>query len=305
MMRAAAAVVVAIVLAAIGADRIGLLSRWQSGQGGQVAAHHPSPSTGARLEPPPSVSPNATSSRPEIVVPGHSPLHVPVLMYHYIRVAREPRGTVGYNLSVTPDDFRAQMDWLAQNGYHAVTLRALSAYLAKQGNLPSRPVVLTFDDGYADFYSVAWPVLRQHQFAAVSYVVSGFLGTPGYITAEQVAELDHAGIEIGAHTVTHVDLTTVQAAEVGHQVADSKSALEQILNHPVLDFCYPSGRHNAAVVKAVQAAGFDTATTTQFGTAESTDNRYVWPRVRVEGGEPLARFGQNLGAPDPTVGTGP
>ncbi|MDQ6898766.1 MAG: polysaccharide deacetylase family protein [Candidatus Dormibacteraeota bacterium] len=299
-LRAAVALALVIVVAAAGSGRMGLFTRWHGGQTDPVAAQHPSPpaSVPATL---PSAPPSGKPATVEIVEPGRSPLHVPLLMYHYIRVAKEPPGTVGHNLSVTPDEFRAQMDWLAQNGYRPVTLRDVSAYVAKLGTLPGRPVVLTFDDGYADFYSTAWPVLREHHFTAVAYLVSGFLGRPGYVTAEQVAELDRAGIEVGAHTVTHADLTVVDGAQLTHEVVDSKSSLEQIVNHPVLDFSYPSGRHNPAVVKAVQAAGFDTATTTVPGILESADSRYAWPRVRVQAQEPLARFIENLGPPDPTV----
>ncbi|MGI8563853.1 MAG: polysaccharide deacetylase family protein [Candidatus Dormibacter sp.] len=299
-LRAAAALALVLVLAVVASGRMSLFARWQGGQTNRVAAQHPSTSVSlpATL---PSAPPGGKPAASEIVEPGRSQLHVPVLMYHYIRVPREPPRTVGYDLSVTPDDFRAQMDWLAQNGYRPVTLRDVSAYLANLGTLPARSVVLTFDDGYADFYSTAWPVLREHHFTAVAYLVSGFLGRPGYVTAEQVAELDRAGVEVGAHTVTHVDLTIVAAADLVHELVDGKASLEHIVNHPVLDFSYPSGRHNPAVEKAVQAAGFDTATTTEQGAAESAASRFAWPRVRVEGQEPLTRFAQNLGPLDPTV----
>src|SRR5438105_5274459 len=116
----------------------------------------------------------AAPAEPEVVAvvpPGRPTVRVPILMYHYIRVNPDPRDRVGYNLSVTPDDFRRQMDWLELNGYHPVTLEDLRGYLLGNGGLPSRPVVLTFDDGYRDLFSAAFPILLRHQFKAVAYVV--------------------------------------------------------------------------------------------------------------------------------------
>src|SRR5205807_2168902 len=122
-----------------------------------------------------------------------------------------------------------------------------------------------------------------------------------YMTAAQMVELDAAGIEIGAHTVTHPDLTRVGPGSLRHEIVDSKATLEALLRHPVLDFCYPSGKLNGAVMAQVQAAGFQSATTTAAGTTHSLADRFSWTRERVEGGEPLATFIQRLGPSEPTV----
>jgi peptidoglycan/xylan/chitin deacetylase (PgdA/CDA1 family) len=235
----------------------------------------------------------------EPVVPaGRAAVSVPILMYHYIRINPDPRDAVGFDLSVTPADFAAQMDWLAANGYHPIDLDDLRGYLLGGGVLPDRPVVLTFDDGYRDFYTTAYPILRAHGFKAVSYVVPGFFGSGQYVTPDQVVEMDAHGIEIAAHTVSHVDLTAVSPAELWHQVNDSKVILEAVLGHPVLDFCYPYGRYNAAVERAVQTAGFITATTTQPGRVHSAADRFLWSRVRLSGGETLPQFVAGLGPPE-------
>jgi len=236
----------------------------------------------------------------EIVPPGRQSVRVPILMYHYIRVNPDPRDKVGFNLSVTPADFTQQMDWLAQHGYHPVDFDDLRGYLMGHANLPSRPVVLTFDDGYRDMYTTAFPVLRAHGFKAVSYVVSGFVGSPSSVTVDQVQQMNANGIEIGAHTVSHADLTRISPAERHREVFDSKASLEALLGHPVLDFCYPSGRVDDAVVREVEAAGFETATTTQPGVLHSAGDRFTWTRVRVGGGEPLDQFVANLGQSEPT-----
>jgi peptidoglycan/xylan/chitin deacetylase (PgdA/CDA1 family) len=227
---------------------------------------------------------------PDMMAPGPNSINVPILTYHYIRVNPDRNDRLGFALSVTPSDFAAQMDWLAQNGYHPITTEDLFAYLNLSQGLPSRPVILTFDDGYEDFYTTALPILRSHDFRAVSYVVSGFVGWPGYMTAAQIREADRSGIEIASHTVSHPNLANMSAAAVGSQVTQSKLFLEQVIGHTVWSFCYPSGKYTAAVASAVANAGYHDATTTRFGYSYSLANRYVWSRLRVAGGEPLEQF---------------
>lgn len=243
-----------------------------------------------------------TPEPPQAEIPlGRPAVHVPILMYHYIRVNPDPRDQLGFNLSVTPDDFRAQMDWLAANGYHPVDFEDIRAYFAGKQPLPARPVVLTFDDGYKDLYTTAYPILRQHGFKGVAYIVSGFLGAPNNVDYDQVKEMDVNGIQIGSHTISHVDLTKTSDDELQHQVRDPKATLEQLLGHPILDFCYPAGRYDNRVEAAVAAAGYDTATTTNPGTVHSLSDRYAWTRVRVSGGEQLDRFAHDLSETDPAV----
>jgi peptidoglycan/xylan/chitin deacetylase (PgdA/CDA1 family) len=242
----------------------------------------------------------AAPAQEAVVPPGRPTVRVPILMYHYIRVNPDPRDKLGFNLSVTPGDFTRQMDWLAENGYHPVDLSDLRAYLLGHAALPSKPIVLTFDDGYRDVYTTAFPVLRAHHFKGVAYIVSGFVNSPNNVTGEQVLEMDANGVEIGVHTVSHADLTRLAGGDLHREVFDSKAWLEGLLGHPVHDFCYPSGRFNGAVVAAVQAAGFESATTTEPGTVHSAGDRFTWTRVRVSGGESLDQLIADLGPPEGT-----
>ena len=231
---------------------------------------------------------------PLVLAPGPSAIRVPVLMYHYIRVNLLSYDRLGFNLSVTPADFASQMDWLARNGYHPITFTELHGYLNGQHGLPSRPVILSFDDGYADFYTTALPILRAHDFSAVAYVVSGFVGRAGYMNAAQVIEADRSGIEIGAHTVDHADLTKQSADGLRYQLTASKASLEQLVGHPVLSLCYPSGRFTPAVAAAAENAGYRDATTTRWGSMRILSSRYVWDRLRISGGERLDQFARDV-----------
>jgi peptidoglycan/xylan/chitin deacetylase (PgdA/CDA1 family) len=261
----------------------------------------PPPHTQALASVPRIEVPEATAPGPGAVIPrGRPSVRVPILEYHYVRVNPNPRDQLGFNLSVTPANLAAQMDWLAARGYHSIDIADLRAYFAGQVDLPPRPVVLTFDDGYEDFYTAAWPVLRRHRFKAVSYVVPGLLGSRAYMTPAQVHELDRAGVEIGSHSVHHVDLTRVDQETLDIELQASRGYLENLLDHPVLDFCYPSGKFNARVEAAVAASGYQSATSELPGTAHGEADRLAWTRVRVPGGEQLPDFAASLGPSDPT-----
>jgi peptidoglycan/xylan/chitin deacetylase (PgdA/CDA1 family) len=227
---------------------------------------------------------------PDVLPPGSLSVKVPILTYHYIRNNPDKYDRLGFALSVTPADFAAQMDWLAANGYHPITTETLYAYLNGARGLPSKPVVLSFDDGYEDFYTTALPILRSHDFTAVAYIVSSFVGQPGYMTAAQITYADRSGIEIGSHTVNHANLARTSTAGVRYQVTASKQALEQMIGHAVNSFCYPSGKYNSSVMAEVANAGYHDATTTYFGFAHTLSDRYAWTRLRISGGEALGDF---------------
>jgi peptidoglycan/xylan/chitin deacetylase (PgdA/CDA1 family) len=237
---------------------------------------------------------STVAAPPLVQAPGPSSVKVPILTYHYIRVNPDPRDRLGFALSVTPADFAAQMDWLASNGFHPVTPSDVYAYLNGTRGLPSRPVILSFDDGYADFYTTALPILRAHDFTAVAYIVSGFVGQSGYMSADQIVELDRRGIEIGSHTVHHPNLARSSPGNVTFEVVASKQALEQLIGHPIYSFCYPSGLYNGGVMAAVQTAGYSNATTTAFGYVHYMSDRYRWTRLRISGGEALGDFATAL-----------
>jgi peptidoglycan/xylan/chitin deacetylase (PgdA/CDA1 family) len=242
-------------------------------------------------------------SRLEIVPVGRRNIALPILMYHYVRNPPSLLADwVGYKLSVSPTDFAAQLDWLSLHGFHPVDFNDVRAYFAGNKPLPARPVVITLDDGYADLYTTAFPILAAHGFKAVAYIVSNFVGQPRYVTAAQIVQMDRNGIEIASHTVDHADLARSSFASTMRELVDSKRSLEHMLGRPVLDFAYPSGRFSAQAVVAVGQAGYDTAVTTDgFLVDHSVADRFVWTRIRVGGGETLSEFVLNLGQPMPYV----
>lgn len=216
---------------------------------------------------------------------------IPILMYHYVRVVNDPKDQVGINLSVKPDMFAAQMQYLADKGYTTLTMREVYAILAGQQPLPPKPIALTFDDGYRDFYYAAWPVLKKHGFKATSYVITDFIGWDAYMTWPMLQELNASGqVEIGAHTRSHSDLRALSKDRRWDEIVGSKAILEEGLGTPVVSFCYPAGYYNAEAVADVKRAAYLTAVTTQGGNKQNLQWAYELPRVRVNGPDPLAAW---------------
>lgn len=213
---------------------------------------------------------------------------LPIVMYHYVRVVDAGSDPLGYELSVAPELFAQQMAWLYEQGYATVTMATAVRCLRGEPACPPQAVALTFDDGYFDAYSEVLPVLQHYGFTATFYIVGDFVGQPGYMGWEQLATLRDAGMEIGAHSISHPDLTTLDAQSAAWQISESKARLERELGVVVTSFCYPAGRYNAAVAAQVAAAGFSNATTTRWD-ADYSDV-FGLPRRRVAGGADLSSF---------------
>ena len=224
---------------------------------------------------------------------------VPILAYHYVRTDPDPTDVLGQRLSVTPRDFAAQMDLLHRSGAHAVSLADLLAAMRGDVLLPPHPVVLSFDDGHADFLENALPVLQRDHLCATVFAVPDFLGKPSYLTVHQLETLAATGVRIGAHTMDHLDLNTQPPPVVADQVVRSADVLRALTGQPVRDFAYPYGSFDATAVAAVQAAGFDDAVALAAQLPESWAGRFTLPRVEVIGGESLQAFAADAGIPFP------
>lgn len=211
---------------------------------------------------------------------------MPILVYHALGTA--PAGTPYPELYVRPRDFAAQVRWLAGHGYHAVTLSLVYEHWRRGARLPGRPVVLTFDDGYPGDVSVALPVLRKHRWPGVLNLQIGNL------VPARVRALLRGGWEVDSHTFTHQDLTTLDAARLRHEVADSRVWIQRVFGVRASFFCYPAGRYDARVVRAVRAAGYLAATTTRFGLARPSQGLYALSRIRVDGSDGVAGLAAKL-----------
>lgn len=253
-------------------------------------------------------TPTATPAPPSAVAAGvHGPVaaHIvlPILLYHYIRVNPVATDKVGWNLSVTPAHFAQQMAFLRFIGAHTLTLSDALDSLRTGKALPPRSVILTFDDGYTDFATQATPTMVHNGLIGTVFVVSGFMGRNGYMTADQVREVAAQGMVIGCHTVSHLALASLPLPLAQQQIDVAHSQLEALLGSKITDFAYPYGSYDAAVAKLVQADGFSDAVTTDPGATLYLSQAYVWPRYRVGGSDTVQSFADKalIGTPLPTI----
>jgi peptidoglycan/xylan/chitin deacetylase (PgdA/CDA1 family) len=222
---------------------------------------------------------------------------VPVLMYHVINPP--PAGAPFPGLYVPADEFAAQMQALKAAGWHAVTLDQLEAYWTRGVPLgPGKPIVLTFDNGYASQYENALPILKRLGWVGNENIqLTGLPPSQGGLTDAQVRGLIAAGWELDTQGISHADLITLDASELEYQVATARKILQKRYDVPVNWFCYPSGHYDATVIAAVKAAGFVGSTTVIPGWASPSEDPYRLPRLRVLGGtSPSALLEQIAGA---------
>ena len=203
-------------------------------------------------------------------------------MYHV--VAPVPHGTGYPELWVAPGRFGAQMRALAHAGYHATTLDAVWRAWHGHGSLPRRPVVISFDDGYQSQSTTARRRLHQLGWPGVLNLEVRNVGLKGGLARGEVRAMMRDGWEIDAHTLTHPDLTTLDATGLRREIAGSRRWLHRAFGVPVDFFAYPAGRYNPTVEAAVRAAGYRGTTTTQPGQATRAADPYALPRIRVAPG---------------------
>jgi peptidoglycan/xylan/chitin deacetylase (PgdA/CDA1 family) len=203
-------------------------------------------------------------------------------MYH---VVAEPwAGAPFPQLYVSRAEFLAQLRWLDSRGYRAVTLGDVLDAWAGRGRLPPRAVVLTFDDGYRSQYANALPPLWRRGWPATLNLDLSNLRESWGLRAWMVRRLVAAGWEIAAHSLTHPDLRTLDAKSLRREVSGSRLEIERRFGIMPRLFCYPSGRYDRRVLAAVEAAGYEGATTVEAGLA-SAERRFELRRLRIDRGD--------------------
>jgi len=204
-----------------------------------------------------------------------STLHPRILMYHSIN------NTVGNNhpdLVVSPDNFRWQLNYLRKQGYQFLTMSELIS--ADEGSSPR--VALTFDDGFQDNYTDMLPILKEFNAKATIYVCPE-ISDIDKLTQEQIVEMQASGlIEFGAHTMTHINLSTVSDDKANSEITESKKQVEQVTAVPCHSFSYPYGRLNERSAKLVQQAGFTHAVVVKKG-IEAISDKYRIKRISILG----------------------
>lgn len=221
---------------------------------------------------------------PQAGVPAYDPslfyqaIHIPVLLYHNF-------GSPAARYLMPFSRFSQEMDWLQANGYHSVTMAQLYDYVDGTGGLPSKPIVLTFDDSWSSQWAAA-SILNAHGFHGVFFVIAG----ASQLTDSQIKALSDRGNEIEAHTMTHPYLTRISASQAAWEVQASKAHLEAVTGRPVDFIAYPYGDYNSSVEAIVAAAGYRGALAAWGGKDWNVGKRWFEPRVEISGLSTLSDF---------------
>ncbi len=241
--------------------------------------------------PTPTPSPTPTPTPTPTPLPEPTPdgvsrtVRVPILMYHYISQPPEDADIYRQDLSVAPELFAQHLDRILAEGYTPITLYDLVRYLTRGVPLPPRPVILTFDDGYRDNYTNAFPRLRERGMVATFFVVTDFIdqGRPEYLTWDMAREMLAAGMSIESHGRDHVDLRERDDDYLVWQALGSLETIQYELGVRPRFVAYPGGAYDADTIRIFHSAGYWAGLTTIQGATHSTDNLFELRRVRVRG----------------------
>ena len=231
---------------------------------------------------------------------------VPILVYHVINT-RPAQSTALSALYVPAGEFSSQMQALKVNGWHAVTLNQVQAYWTRGVSLGAgKPVVITFDYGYASQYTNALPVLKGLGWVGVEDLQLGGLSpSDGGLSDLQVRGLITAGWELDTQGASPADLTAVDPGQMSAEVATARQTLRGRYGVPVNWFSYPSGDYDATVIAAISAAGYVGATTVNPGWANPQQNRFRLPRLVVVAGTSPAQLLAQIAAAKATTSVPP
>jgi peptidoglycan/xylan/chitin deacetylase (PgdA/CDA1 family) len=219
-------------------------------------------------------------------------MRVPILFYHKINIPSPQAKIKG--LYVTPGSFLHQMRYLKWRGYNTITLDELIKGLNSEIKLPSRSIVLTFDDGYEDNYTYAFPILKKFGFTATIFLITRDIDNlPDWPDSEetireqllswnQIKEMSEYGINFQSHTHTHPSLPKLNEQSIREEVLKSKKIIEDKLKNKVDFLCYPYGHFNFKVEQVLKETGYKGAVTTKRGLVKDGDNPYHLNRIGIK-----------------------
>ncbi|MEI8344427.1 MAG: polysaccharide deacetylase family protein [Candidatus Moraniibacteriota bacterium] len=183
---------------------------------------------------------------------------VPILMYHHIQDYPGGKNPADASIFVSPASFEAQLNWLALNNFQTVNL----SYFKNPTRISGKPIVLTFDDGYQDAYDQVFPILKKYGFRATFYPIVNNINKSGFLTKNEILEMQTNGMTFGSHSLSHPNLTEISEQQAEQEIYASKKILEKIIGKEVSDFCYPGGKLNQNAINILANSGYQTATTT-------------------------------------------
>lgn len=222
-------------------------------------------------------------------------LEAPIFLYHHIRPIEKNFGEPEIALTVTPNIFERQLEYFIKTGFNSINLKDLHDYFYDNKKLPVQPFILTFDDGYKDFYQYVFPFLKKYNIKATIFIITDFVGKPDYLDWQEINELAQSNlVELGAHTLDHKALESVNFYRLSQEIFGSKTELEKRTGRKVDFFCYPYGQYNKQVLDLVKEAKYLGAVTTSGGVWQEADKIFELKRLRLSNGDTEENLGYKL-----------
>lgn len=220
------------------------------------------------------------------ISPFYSVAGVPVLNYHQVN---DQYRTC---LTMSTADFETQMDFLKKEGYNSISPTELYNYLENGAELPEKPILITFDDGYIDNYQQAYPIMKKYGYRGTIFIITGFVAPNGrYLDWPMIEEMSKNGFTFESHTVNHKPLRNVDAETLKRELIDSKATIEEHTGIPCDFIAYPEGSYNGTVLAETKATGYVGGFTVDTGRADRGDSLYTLERIPVfEGAHQLWHF---------------
>jgi len=206
---------------------------------------------------------------------------VPVLMYHHVLNAQAAKAIGATNLNVPPEIFREQIDYLLAKGYHVIGLDEMVSQI-RDNTLPPKSVVLTFDDGYNNFYANVYSILKEKHLKATVFVISQFVGGDRYLSWSEIKEMSDSGLVlIGDHTLNHLALPALSREDQKNQILSAKTIIEDHIQKSVRFFAYPYGSYNSVSEESLRDGGFLGAVVTTNRSPQCWGLPYELSRLRI------------------------
>jgi len=181
---------------------------------------------------------------------------LPVLMYHYIEEIPADASLARMNLTVSPAIFETQMEHLYSKDYQPIVFKEFFDYIEGRAEIPEKPIIITFDDGWKNQYQNAFPLLKKYNFRATFFPVVNYIDGVSFMSWDELKKLIESDMEIGSHTMNHPNLNGLSENYLQHELQNSKNILEKNLGQPILTLAYPYCAFNSDVIKAVYEAGY-------------------------------------------------
>lgn len=214
---------------------------------------------------------------------------IPVLYYHSVKPSE------ANEVIISPDRLRKELQFIKDSGYTSLTISEFNDYIINEKPIPEKSILITFDDGYMDNYTNAFPILKELDMKATIFVITSVIDDGSYyLSSERIKEMSDYGIDIESHTATHSHLNQLTYEEQLKELKDSKEKIESITGKKVLSVAYPYGDLDENSIKAVKEAGYSLAFTTNLGYSDREDDPFKLDRIYVSSRYSMDTFKNQL-----------